>query len=91
MLQSELLARYKYPSNISYISMFLLVCFLHTVIEKLKKHPDAAEFIDFVKKERAPKYYKVIKYPMCLNEIQDRIKQLKCDTPQLVCYVIGRK
>ena len=75
----------------SICEVIILVSFLHIVIEKLKKHPDAAEFIDFVKEERGNDYYKVIEYPMCLNEIRDRINRFQCDTPHLVCYVIGRK
>ena len=58
----------------------------YAVIKKLKKHPDAKEFINFVKEERAERYYKIIDYPMCLNEIRDRINRHQCDTRQDVWH-----
>lgn len=54
------------------------------VIKKLKRDPDGAEFINFVDEGRAKDYYKIIKYPMCLQEIEDRIKRHQCDTCEVV-------
>ena len=62
-----------------YIFSYFLLHF-HAVIETLKRHPDGRDFIEFVKEERAEGYYKTIIYPMCLNEIRDRINRHQCDT-----------
>ena len=56
----------------------------HVVIKKLKRDQDAAEFINFVDKGRAKGYYDIIKYPMCLQEIEDRINRHQCDTCEVV-------
>lgn len=58
---------------------------LHAVLEELKTRSDAVEFIDFVSEKRAEDYYSAIDYPMCLNEIRDRINRFQCDSRAAVC------
>ena len=60
-------------------------CDLHAVLEELKARSDAEEFINFVSEKRAEDYYSVIDYPMCLNEIRDRINRFQCDSRAKVC------
>lgn len=54
---------------------------LLTVIDLLKANPAAMPFTEF---EKAADYDKVIKYPMCLNEIRDRINRHQCDSREIV-------
>lgn len=58
---------------------------LYAVLEELKSHSDAEEFVNFVSEKRAEDYYSVIDYPMCLNEIRDRINRFQCDSRAKVC------
>ena len=59
---------------------------MYIVIKKLKRDRDAAEFVNFVDEGRAEGYYKIIGYPMCLQEIEDRIKRHQCDSREVVWY-----
>ena len=56
------------------------------VLEELKGRSDAVEFIKFVSEKRAEDYYSVIDYPMCLNEVRDRINRHQCDSKTKVHY-----
>lgn len=56
----------------------------NTVLEELEKLPEAEEFIDHVEKERAADYDDIIKKPMYLAKMKQKVKHGDYDTPEEV-------
>ena len=54
-------------------------------MEELEKIDKAEEFIDRVEKERAVDYDDIIKNPMYLTRMKQKVKNGDYDTPQEVC------
>ena len=42
-------------------------------MEQLRNHDDAWPFIDRVEEEKAPEYYKIVKQPMYITKMEDRV------------------
>lgn len=48
---------------------------MYKVLKQLKVHEDAWPFIDAVEEDYAPNYYSVIRRPMDLQRMEDRLDQ----------------
>lgn len=48
---------------------------MYKVLEQLKAHEDAWPFMDPVEEDYAPNYYSVIRRPMDLQRMEDRLDQ----------------
>jgi histone acetyltransferase len=71
-------AEYQEIKNIKAGSCFRSNC--AKIVEQLKSHKDSWPFINAVKKEEVPDYYDIIKNPMWLTKIEERVNEGKYET-----------
>lgn len=46
---------------------------MYKILERLKTHPDAWPFKDAVEEEYAPRYYTIVRHPMDLQRMEDKL------------------